>query len=136
MRGKHYTPRPRHCPGPSHLQRKSGFEISKIAPALKTAPFRFLPSSPFVPRSSSPREIANRGQLERVEEVGDTKATIDYSREDEKKKRMYRNITGIHRASIINKKSCIFYKFSKLANYECHKTIMYEKERNEILLSN
>lgn len=106
MRGKHYTPRPRHCPGPSHLQRKSGFEISKIAPALKTAPFRFLPSPPFVPRSSSPREIANRGQLERVKEVGDTKA-IDSLREDEKKEKMYSNIMGTHTASMY-KKNAVF----------------------------
>lgn len=138
MRGKHYTPRPRHCPGPSHLQRKSGFEISKIAPALpKDRSLPFPSVSPFRPTIFfTPCEIANRGQLERVEEVGDTKA-IDHSREDEEKKKMYRDIIrSTHTASMHQEKSFIFYKLLKIANYKCYKTLMHEKERNKILVSN
>jgi len=70
-----------------------------------------------------------------VEEVGNTKA-IGYSKEDEEKKKMHRDVSRTcHTANTGRKESvCTFFKFSKHANYKCHK--LCEEQHNEFSLSN
>jgi len=56
-------------------------------------------------------KIANRGQLDRKEEVGNTKA-IGYSKEDEEKKKMHRDVRyTCHTANTGKKESVLSLNF-------------------------